>query len=220
MWTQKDNSSNLENFFENNKHLFRFQSEYFLRRMPEILSEEFIGTESDVLNSWRRTTGIDHELFAWKGQQVELVDVGAQRSERRKWVHVLENNDGVVFVASMSDFDEFLFEDGNVVSMREAIQVFHETVQREEFRQIPFFLVFTKLDVLQRKLEFGKFSDFLDGYAGDNTVEAVSKAVEGLFMKGCSRDGVVVLRTQANDPSRVEQTMDVILGCISAHQQE
>ena len=45
-----------------------------------------------------------------------VVDVGGQRSERRKWIHCFQDATSVVFVASLSGYDQCLVEDNNVVS--------------------------------------------------------------------------------------------------------
>lgn len=45
-----------------------------------------------------------------------LFDVGGQRSERRKWIHCFGDVKAVLFVAALSAYDMFLFEDPDVVS--------------------------------------------------------------------------------------------------------
>ena len=40
-----------------------------------------------------------------------LFDIGVQRSERRKWIPWFENTAGLLFLASMSDYDEVLYEE-------------------------------------------------------------------------------------------------------------
>jgi hypothetical protein len=44
-----------------------------------------------------------------------LIDVGGQRSERRKWIHCFENVNAVMFVASLAVYDQVLLEDSKTV---------------------------------------------------------------------------------------------------------
>ena len=46
-----------------------------------------------------------------------LVDVGGQRSERRKWIQCFDDVKAVLFVAALSGYDMTLFEDGTTVSI-------------------------------------------------------------------------------------------------------
>ena len=46
-----------------------------------------------------------------------LVDVGGQRSERRKWIQCFDDVKAVLFVAALSGYDMTLFEDGTTVSL-------------------------------------------------------------------------------------------------------
>lgn len=39
-----------------------------------------------------------------------MVDVGGQRSERRKWIHCFENVHSIVFLAALSEYDQILLE--------------------------------------------------------------------------------------------------------------
>ena len=45
-----------------------------------------------------------------------VVDVGGQRSERRKWISCFDDVRAVLFVCAMSGYDMTLFEDGKTVS--------------------------------------------------------------------------------------------------------
>ena len=39
-----------------------------------------------------------------------MVDVGGQRSERRKWIHCFENVTSIMFLVALSEYDQFLVE--------------------------------------------------------------------------------------------------------------
>ena len=43
-----------------------------------------------------------------------MVDVGGQRSERRKWIHCFENVTSVMFLVALSEYDQTLHEVADV----------------------------------------------------------------------------------------------------------
>lgn len=43
-----------------------------------------------------------------------MVDVGGQRSERRKWIHCFENVTSVMFLVAISEYDQILVETDEV----------------------------------------------------------------------------------------------------------
>ena len=45
-----------------------------------------------------------------------MVDVGGQRSERKKWIHCFEGVTAIVFCVSLSAYDLVLAEDEEMVS--------------------------------------------------------------------------------------------------------
>ena len=46
---------------------------------------------------------------------LRMVDVGGQRSERRKWIHCFENVTSIMFLVALSEYDQVLVEAGNEV---------------------------------------------------------------------------------------------------------
>ena len=46
---------------------------------------------------------------------VRMVDVGGQRSERKKWIHCFEGVTAIVFCVALSGYDLTLEEDGKIV---------------------------------------------------------------------------------------------------------
>lgn len=48
---------------------------------------------------------------------LRIVDVGGQRSERKKWIHCFEDVTAILFFVSLSAYDLGLREEGTVVSV-------------------------------------------------------------------------------------------------------
>lgn len=44
-----------------------------------------------------------------------MVDVGGQRSERRKWIHCFENVTSIIFLIALNEYDQVLYENANEV---------------------------------------------------------------------------------------------------------
>ena len=53
-----------------------------------------------------------------------VIDVGGQKSQRKKWIHFFEGVTAVVFFVSLSSYDEFVEEDENSVSRPATVRCF------------------------------------------------------------------------------------------------
>lgn len=58
-----------------------------------------------------------------------MVDVGGQRSERRKWIHCFENVTSIIFLVALSEYDQILFESENEVMKQKNIINIFETIR-------------------------------------------------------------------------------------------
>lgn len=45
-----------------------------------------------------------------------MVDVGGQKSERRKWIHCFENVTSIIYLVALSEYDQVLYECAKEVS--------------------------------------------------------------------------------------------------------
>ncbi len=62
-------------------------AKHVLDNVARIAAPGFVPTFDDILRCRARTTGIHEILFKVQSYIFRMVDVGGQRSERKKWVH-------------------------------------------------------------------------------------------------------------------------------------
>jgi guanine nucleotide-binding protein subunit alpha len=72
---------------------------------------DYIPNDQDILRSRFKTTGIVEMTFDLGSYMCLMVDVGGQRSERRKWIHCFENVNCLLFMVAISGYDQCLLED-------------------------------------------------------------------------------------------------------------
>ena len=90
--------------------------------------------------------------FEYKSLVFHMFDVGGQRSERKKWIHIFDNVDCVLFVVAMSEYDQMLVEDRCVNRMHESLNLFEDIVNNEFFAEMPFIVFFNKKDLFEEKV--------------------------------------------------------------------
>ena len=82
-----------------------------------------------------------------------MVDVGGQRSERKKWIHFFDNAKAVIFIAALSDYDLVLVEDPSINRMKESVRLFGTICNNRWFVSSSMILFLNKTDVFKYKLE-------------------------------------------------------------------
>ena len=94
---------------------------YYFNMIDRMASPDYMPTDQDILRSRVKTTGITETTFKVGELTYKLFDVGGQRSERKKWIHCFENVTALVFLVSLSEYDQMLYEDESVVSSSDRV---------------------------------------------------------------------------------------------------
>lgn len=82
-----------------------------------------------------------------------LLDVGGQRSERKKWIHCFDGSRAVIFIAALSDYDLVLAEDPSVNRMKESLKLFGSICNNRWFTTASMILFLNKSDIFSAKLK-------------------------------------------------------------------
>src|ERR1700761_7899665 len=80
----------------------------YFNAIDRMASRTYMPTDQDILRSRVKTTGITETTFQVGELTYKLFDVGGQRSERKKWIHCFENVTALVFLVSLSEYDQML----------------------------------------------------------------------------------------------------------------
>lgn len=126
----------------------------FITEISRLSEPDYIPTDADILRARLRTSGIQETTFSTKaGDRFRLLDVGGQRSERRKWIHCFDGVTGILFFVAMSEYDLQLAEDITVNRMHESLAIFKDIARFEFFAQTPLILFLNKSDIFRQKIE-------------------------------------------------------------------
>ena len=89
---------------------------YFYTDLDRLFDEAYRPTQKDILHCRVRTTGITETTLQLDDQRTMLVvDVGGQKSERRKWIHCFQDVTAILFLVNLSGYEQCLVEDKDVV---------------------------------------------------------------------------------------------------------
>eukprot|EP01105_Mastigella_eilhardi_P025253 TRINITY_DN681_c0_g1_i10.p1 TRINITY_DN681_c0_g1~~TRINITY_DN681_c0_g1_i10.p1 ORF type:complete len:304 (-),score=86.43 TRINITY_DN681_c0_g1_i10:1896-2807(-) len=128
-------------------------AQHFLDDLDRISNSEFVPTVQDILACRTKTTGVSEVQFGVGTTRFRLVDVGGQRSERKKWMSCFPDVTAVMFVVAMSEYDLKLYEDNTTNRMFESLKLFKEICNNKYFSDTAMILFFNKTDIFKQKLE-------------------------------------------------------------------
>ncbi|KAJ3600156.1 hypothetical protein NHX12_034106 [Muraenolepis orangiensis] len=123
-------------------------------------------TLQDVLRVRVPTTGIIEYPFDLENIIFRMVDVGGQRSERRKWIHCFENVTSIMFLVALSEYDQVLVESDNENRMEESKALFRTIITYPWFQNSSVILFLNKKDLLEEKIMHSHLVDYFPEFDG------------------------------------------------------
>jgi len=139
---------------------------YYFDNIDRIADANYKPTVDDILRSRVKTTGIVETAFKLQGHDFRLVDVGGQRSERRKWLHCFQDVTAIIFCVSMSEYDQMLYEDSTVRRTDESMKLFEEICNSKWFGEVDIILFLNKYDLFREKIQLSDMKQAFPDYDG------------------------------------------------------
>ncbi|XP_030629415.1 guanine nucleotide-binding protein subunit alpha-13a isoform X1 [Chanos chanos] len=140
------------------------QNAYDRRREFQL---DYLPTQQDILLARRPTKGIHEYDFEIKNVPFKIVDVGGQRSERRKWFQCFDCVTSVLFIVSSSEFDQVLMEDRQTNRLMESLNIFETIVNNRVFANVSIILFLNKTDLLEEKVKTVSINDYFPDFTGE-----------------------------------------------------
>ncbi|KAM9675842.1 guanine nucleotide-binding protein subunit alpha-14 [Dama dama] len=141
-------------------------AKYYLTDIDRIAMPSFVPTQQDVLRVRVPTTGIIEYPFDLENIIFRMVDVGGQRSERRKWIHCFESVTSIIFLVALSEYDQVLAECDNENRMEESKALFKTIITYPWFLNSSVILFLNKKDLLEEKIMYSHLISYFPEYTG------------------------------------------------------
>ncbi|XP_059400125.1 guanine nucleotide-binding protein G(q) subunit alpha-like isoform X1 [Carassius carassius] len=138
----------------------------YLSDLDRIADPSYLPTQQDVLRVRIPTTGIIEYPFDLQSIIFRMVDVGGQRSERRKWIHCFENVTSIMFLVALSEYDQVLVESDNENRMEESKALFRTIITYPWFMNSSVILFLNKKDLLEEKIMYSHLVDYFPEFDG------------------------------------------------------
>ncbi|CAI5455177.1 unnamed protein product [Caenorhabditis angaria] len=209
-------STSVQNCFETRRFSFALldSAKYFLDNIVRLTEDVYVPTAQDIVHCRISTSGINEIAFNYKKMDFRMVDVGGQRTERRKWIHCFDNVDMVLFVVSISDYDQLDPEDCRMNRLRQSYEIFKTIVQSDLFRHASIVLFLNKYDIFLDKLPNSPLRRSFSSYDGDNSPNDCRDYIKKQFRRCINnRHKFFSFETNATDTTN----LDLVFGSAVAH---
>ncbi|CAH8602272.1 unnamed protein product [Heterobilharzia americana] len=159
-------------------------AKYYLDNLDRISQPDYLPTLQDILRVRVPTTGIVEYLFDLDSIIFRMVDVGGQRSERRKWIHCFESVTSIMFLVALSEYDQVLVESDNENRMEESKALFRTIITYPWFQESSVILFLNKKDLLEEKVLYSHLVDYFPEYDGpQRDAEAARDFILKMFVE-------------------------------------
>jgi len=111
-----------------------------------------------------------------------MVDVGGQRSERKKWIHCFQDVTAVIFCVALSEYDLKLYEDETVNRMHESLKLFDEICNSKWFLNVSVILFLNKSDLFREKIKKVDLKVAFPEYDGGLDFEKAANFIQEKFV--------------------------------------
>ncbi|KAF1769201.1 hypothetical protein GCK72_001015 [Caenorhabditis remanei] len=167
-------------------------TKYYLENLERISNENYLPNEEDIVHSRKATVSINSIVFEYTGVSLLMIDVGGQRSERKKWLHLFDDAKVVLFVIDLTGYAKkseesrtelsrfpLLFRDigKDAFDMKVALKIFNDISASPALASAVFLLFFNKVDLFKELLPQVRLQPCFSKFEEENDYDSTSKFI-------------------------------------------
>jgi GTPase SAR1 family protein len=166
---------------------------YYIKNLERFTEPDWVPTEEDSVMARIRTTGIVVSNLESKLAQedkdepamlhFQVVDVGGQRNERKKWIHCFDDVRAILFIDNLAGYNQVLFEDSGKNRMHESLELFNKVTYNKIFQQTPIFLFLNKKDLFEQMIKEVDMNVTFPEYKGGKDLKNALEFIQAQFRK-------------------------------------
>ncbi|EPS99657.1 hypothetical protein FOMPIDRAFT_1024123 [Fomitopsis schrenkii] len=193
---------------------------YYFSGLDRLFEPTYVPNEQDIVQARARTIGITETMFQLKDHEMLMVDVGGQKSERRKWIHCFQDVTSILFLVSLSGYDQCLVEDRDANQMQDAMTIWDSICHSQWFKNTSIILFLNKNDLFEKKVLHSDIRNFFPDYDGPTADPAAGrdyfkKRFARLAQKANQKEREVYIHTTtATDTEMLRVVMAAVEGII------
>uniref|UniRef100_A0AC34F5P9 Uncharacterized protein n=1 Tax=Panagrolaimus sp. ES5 TaxID=591445 RepID=A0AC34F5P9_9BILA len=148
-------------------------AKYFFDAMERINKPDFHPTPSDLIRAYVPTIGIQNIVFNAKKRTFQLLDIGGQKVDRRKWATMYDGIDAIFFCSAISEYDQSFEDDDDQSRLMDSLELLEQICNEPKFQNTPIFIFLNETDVLKEKLLTFPLENHFPEYTGNTEAEAL-----------------------------------------------
>ena len=147
----------------------------FFDNILRIAAPNFLPSADDILHIPTSKEGLRETKFVTGFLTINIVNIGNQFSERKKWIHAFENITSIMFVADISSYGDTALDGSSALS--QSLINFESVVNSRWFFRTSIILVLNHVDRLREKLGRSPLENYFPDYSGGIDMNRASKYI-------------------------------------------
>ncbi|KAI0798561.1 heterotrimeric G protein alpha subunit 4 [Irpex lacteus] len=136
---------------------------YFFADLDRLFDPSYTPNEQDIVTA----NSITETVLRLREAEVLMVDVGAQKGERRKWIHCFQDVLCILFVVNLAGYDQCLAEDKDTNQLLDAMIIWDSICHSQWFARTSLILLLNNYDLFQKKIERSDIRIFFPDFDGE-----------------------------------------------------